>query len=129
MRNEGLEVFKAIRERYDGEKRNPFNEGEYGHRYARAMASWAGVLAWSGFHYSAVDKTMKFGDVPGTFFWSNGYAFGTITNSIKDKKTNITIKVIEGKIELERFELKGKKPFLFTGKTVLGPGKTIRITL
>jgi len=129
MRNEGLEVFKAIRERYDGEKRNPFNEGEYGHRYARAMASWAGVLAWSGFHYSAVDKTMKFGDVPGTFFWSNGYAFGTITNSIKDNKANIAIRVIEGKIELERFELKGKKPFLFTGKTVLGPGKTIRITL
>ena len=56
----GLKVFKNIRDRYDGFKRNPFNEGEFGHRYARAMAAWAGILAYTGFKYSAVDKTMSF---------------------------------------------------------------------
>uniref|UniRef100_A0A2B4S1T6 Lon protease homolog n=1 Tax=Stylophora pistillata TaxID=50429 RepID=A0A2B4S1T6_STYPI len=43
----GLSVFKNIRNRYDGYKRNPFNEGEYGHHYARAMAAWAGILGMS----------------------------------------------------------------------------------
>ncbi len=32
---------RAIRDRYDGARRNPFDEAECGHHYARAMASWA----------------------------------------------------------------------------------------
>jgi hypothetical protein len=35
----GLKCIKAIRDRYDGRKRSPFNEAECGHHYARAMAS------------------------------------------------------------------------------------------
>jgi hypothetical protein len=51
-----LEIIMAIRARYDGLKRNPFNEAECGHHYARAMASWAAILALSGFEYSAVEN-------------------------------------------------------------------------
>lgn len=39
MEKEGLEAIKNIRDRYDGKKRNPFDEAECGHHYARAMAS------------------------------------------------------------------------------------------
>ena len=74
----GLQIFKDIRNRYDGFKRNPFNEGEYGHRYARAMAAWAGILAYTGFQYSAVDHSMSFNAKNGIFFWSNGYQYGTL---------------------------------------------------
>ena len=56
----GLRCIKAIRDRYDGRKRNPFDEAECGHHYARAMASWAAILALSGFKYSAVDGTIGF---------------------------------------------------------------------
>ena len=38
---EGLEVVRACRDRYDGRVRNPFDEYECGHWYARAMSSYA----------------------------------------------------------------------------------------
>lgn len=72
----GLKCIQSIRDRFDGEKRNPFDEPECGHHYARAMASWSAVLALSGFQYSGVDKMMTFTKTPGTYFWSNGYEWG-----------------------------------------------------
>ena len=45
MEEEGLQVMQNIRDRYDGAKRSPFDEAECGHHYARAMASWASVVA------------------------------------------------------------------------------------
>ena len=58
---EGLTVVEAVRSRYDGHVRNPFNEYECGNYYARAMASYALLGALSGFRYSAVEKTLWFG--------------------------------------------------------------------
>ena len=52
----GLKCIRSIRERFDGLKRNPFDEPECGHHYARAMASWAAVIAISDFQHSAVQK-------------------------------------------------------------------------
>jgi len=45
---EGLTVVRAARSRNDGYKRNPFDEVECGHHYARSMASWALIPAFSG---------------------------------------------------------------------------------
>jgi len=56
---EGLQVVEAIRKRFDGYRRNPWNEQECGHHYARAMASWAVLLALSGFQYSAVSRCLQ----------------------------------------------------------------------
>jgi hypothetical protein len=47
--NEALAVVKAVRDRHDGTRRNPFDEFECGHHYARAMASWAVLHALTGF--------------------------------------------------------------------------------
>lgn len=46
FKEEGLKVAKAVRDRHDGRRRNPFNEPECGSFYARAMASWALLDAW-----------------------------------------------------------------------------------
>ena len=43
MVDEGVECVRNMRARYDGEKRNPWDEAECGHHYARAMASWSAV--------------------------------------------------------------------------------------
>jgi non-lysosomal glucosylceramidase len=51
MVREGIECIANIRARYDGERRNPWDEAECGSHYARAMASWSGLLAISGFRY------------------------------------------------------------------------------
>ena len=40
------QVVKDIRDRYDGRKRNPFDEAECGHHYSRAMAAWSVMCAW-----------------------------------------------------------------------------------
>ena len=56
---EGLRVAEAVRARFDGHRRNPWNEQECGHHYARAMAAWALILALSGFRYSAVRQELE----------------------------------------------------------------------
>ncbi len=48
---EGLEIIGIIRSRFDGEKRNPWNEFECGSNYARSMASYALLNALSGFSF------------------------------------------------------------------------------
>jgi hypothetical protein len=57
---EGLSVVKGVRDRHDGERRNPWNEFECGNHYARSMASYSVMLALSGFHYSAPAKCVSF---------------------------------------------------------------------
>jgi uncharacterized protein (DUF608 family) len=46
MKEEGLKVAKAVRDRHAGHNRNPFNEPECGSYYARAMAAWSLLDAW-----------------------------------------------------------------------------------
>ena len=41
------EVVRDIRNRYDGEKRSPFDEAECGHHYARALAAWSVYRAFA----------------------------------------------------------------------------------
>jgi uncharacterized protein (DUF608 family) len=55
---EGLTVIKALRSRFDGLARNPWNEYECGNFYARAMASYGLLIALTGFRYSAPEKTL-----------------------------------------------------------------------
>lgn len=43
---EAEKVVKDIRDRYDGKKRNPFDEAECGHHYVRALAAWSVLKAW-----------------------------------------------------------------------------------
>lgn len=74
--DEALRVIRDIRDRYDGAKRNPFDEAECGHHYARALASWGAIIAWTGFHYSAVERRMTFAAREGSWPWSTGDAWG-----------------------------------------------------
>ena len=40
------QVVRDIRNRYDGRKRNPFDEAECGHHYARALVAWSVLAAF-----------------------------------------------------------------------------------
>ena len=55
---EGLDIVRTCRDRYDGSVRNPYNEYECGHWYARAMASYSLIQAYSGARYDAVEKVL-----------------------------------------------------------------------
>ena len=105
----GLKSIQNIRNRYDGKKRNPFDEAEYGSHYARAMIAWGGILAFSGFTFSAVEKSMAFNAKNGTFFWSNGYQYGTviITGTENPKEKRVELTSLNGTLELNSLKLKG----------------------
>lgn len=103
---EGLSVIENIRARYDGSKRNPFDEAECGHHYARAMASWAAVLATSEFLYSGVDKYIQFTRKRGRYFWSNGYAWGYCLVKNTGTRAEVQLYVQQGELELKEIRLK-----------------------
>jgi non-lysosomal glucosylceramidase len=106
---DGLRVIEAIRARYDGRRRNPFDEAECGHHYARAMASWAAVLALTGFRWSGVEGALSFAAsaVPSTYFWSTGYAWGTLAQTPSGPHTDVTLTVLHGTLSLRSFHLAG----------------------
>ena len=56
---EGLEIVQSMPERYDGRIRNPFDEYECGHWYARAMSSYGLIQGLTGLQYDAVDKKLR----------------------------------------------------------------------
>ncbi len=104
-----LECLAAIRDRYDGKKRNPFDEAECGHHYARALASWAGYLFWTGFEYSAVTGVMEFATAtkPATWFWSTGSAWGTF----RQTRRRVTLTVKAGELRLAKLQLRNRGEF------------------
>lgn len=58
--DEGLHIVKAVRDRHDGRRRNPWNEVECGNHYARSLASWGLVVALAGADYDAHAQTLTF---------------------------------------------------------------------
>lgn len=102
---DALKCIRAIRERHDGAKRNPFSEAECGYHYARSMASWGTIIALSGFSYSGVNQSMQITSTPGTYFWSNGYAWGSCVVTADQA----TLQVLKGTLELRSFQLAGQK--------------------
>ncbi|MCC5844380.1 MAG: hypothetical protein JJU05_09030 [Verrucomicrobia bacterium] len=102
MAEEGLKLVEAARSRYDGHTRNPFNEYECGNYYARAMSSYALLGSLSGFRYSAVSKTLRFGPrvdtMPFQVFFSTASAWGTV----RLENGALIIKVIEGELRIEK---------------------------
>lgn len=83
MLADGVRVFRAVRDRYQGSNRNPWNEMEAGSNYARSMAAWSGVLAVSGFGFDGRHQHIGFAPLlrEGLAFrsiWSNGQAWGTV---------------------------------------------------
>ena len=125
----GLKCIQAIRDRYDGRKRSPFNEAECGHHYARAMASWAAVLALTGFHYSAVDGRMTFAAKDGTHFWSNGYAWGLCKQKTAEAGVKVELKVLHGSLRLERVCIKGAGEVILRGARTVRAGKSVVVTV
>jgi non-lysosomal glucosylceramidase len=60
------------------------------------------VIATTG-----VTKEMRFGDITGTFFWSDGYSYGTaeISDGESGIKRSVLIKVLNGKIDIGKMTI------------------------
>ena len=106
---EGLTVCKAIRDRHDGLKRNPWNEFECGSHYARSMANYAYLLALAGFRYSAPEKRLEF--APRLFaddfrcFFSVDSGWGALHRRREGDRLTVTVAPAAGRLEVQRLAL------------------------
>jgi uncharacterized protein (DUF608 family) len=110
MIDEATECVASIRARYDGEKRNPWDEAECGHHYARAMASWSSLVALSGFEYDGAQQAVI--AVPRlphrTFrsFWASGTGWGEFSYAPGGHGgTLFTLRVLAGNLRCRSIEI------------------------
>lgn len=117
----------AVRERFSGARRNPFDEAECGHHYARALASWGVVIALTGFSYDGRSGAMGFAAAPGpdpvTWFWSQGSAWGTVRQSFSASGVRrVVLEVLSGSVRVERVRIGGSAEFRPRSPGVLAAG-------
>jgi non-lysosomal glucosylceramidase len=113
---EGMTCIEAIRQRYDGERRNPWNEFECGSNYARSMASYALLNAFSGFQFDMTQGTIGFNPVQETggefrTFWSLDSGWGEFVRHpepVEGKRGGCELRLLYGKLSLQSLRL----PFL-----------------
>jgi uncharacterized protein (DUF608 family) len=115
MERQANQIIQDVRSRYDGYKRNPFNEEECGNHYTRGMASWSAIPALSRFNYSGVTHQFSITAKPGNYFWSNGRAWGNVI--VAGDKISITVH--HGALKLESIKLSnGRELILKEIKTI-----------
>ncbi len=61
--SEGLAVVRAVRDRHDGVRRNPWNEAECGNHYARSLASWGVLIALTDTQWNATRHSLRMAPV------------------------------------------------------------------
>jgi uncharacterized protein (DUF608 family) len=106
MADRGVQVFDECRRRYDGVRRNPWDEPECGHHYARAMSSWSGMVALAGFRYAGPERRViaaPRAPLPFRSFWSAGPGWGSFSLTPR----RFSLAVTEGSLPVKRVEFPG----------------------
>jgi non-lysosomal glucosylceramidase len=129
MHEHGVHAIAEIRRRYDGIRRNPWDEAECGHHYARAMASWSGLLALTGFRYRGSERRVTL-DPPRyqpdfQAFWSTGTGWGTFS---LPTRAQLILRVIEGHLRVREIELPAGTIVLHTERD-LKPGTDLKLAM
>ncbi|GAA5018543.1 GH116 family glycosyl-hydrolase [Actinopolymorpha pittospori] len=108
-RSQGLELIRAVRDRYRGNRRNPYDEAECGFHYARAMASWSAFVAWTGFGWDATTGALSvdLGRTDASTFWTVGSGWGTWTQTIEGDHLVGRVTVEEGDVALRSMAVAG----------------------
>jgi non-lysosomal glucosylceramidase len=129
---QGVEFVENLRSRYDGVKRNPWDEAECGHHYARAMSSWTSVVALSGFHYDGTQASVI--AVPPTphkkfqCFWATGTGWGKFSyNTVGAKGGRLRIQVIAGKLPCRSVEMTGTGSVTSAGSNGRAHSHTVQL--
>ncbi len=109
MVDEGLCIVKGVRERHDGERRNPWNEFECGSHYARSMASWGLLTALSGYEFDAVQGRVSFAPrlhaQDFRTFWSLDSGWGSYAQRLEDGCAEVELSVAYGELMLRELYL------------------------
>ncbi len=101
--DEGVELISNIRRRYDGERRNAWDEAECGYNYARPMASWVGLVALSGFRYHGAERNVEVKPLLNqkqfSSFWSTASGWGSFSqDQLQAGDTGFSLAVTYGSL-------------------------------
>jgi uncharacterized protein (DUF608 family) len=100
-----LKILNAIRDRYDGRYRNPWNEVECGDHYVRAMSSWRIYEAAIGYHWNALENRInflpRFKNNPMQALFITNSSWGMIRREYDGNNLSITIKPLFGELNLK----------------------------
>ncbi len=106
---EGLAIVKGVRDRYTGERRNPWDEIECGHHYARSMASYSLLLALSGFRWHGADGRLeldpKLSERDFAVFFSVGTGWGLVKQQRQGRHWTVTVEVLYGTLSVRQLDL------------------------
>ena len=108
MTAEGIACVRNARARFDGARRNPWNEVEAGNHYVRAMASWSVFVAMSGFLYrgdrAEVTAAPPAADANFNCFWATATGWGTYALHKNPDTTRFTLRVLAGSLPCRVFQ-------------------------
>lgn len=98
--DKALKVIKAVRDRYDGKKRNPYNEIECGNNYVRPLATFSFINAFSGFEFHLPKGYIGFNPVVNRDNFRSMFSLGTGWGEYTLKDGKADIKLNEGTLKL-----------------------------
>ncbi|MBN1343027.1 MAG: hypothetical protein JXQ73_10130 [Phycisphaerae bacterium] len=114
MVTEALAICRAVHERYDPAKRNPYNEVECGDHYARAMASWGVFTNLAGYEYHGPKGHLGFTpkltpeDFRSAFTTAEGWGTFEQKRSGESRQDRITVRWGKLRLRSLSFEPPGK---------------------
>jgi non-lysosomal glucosylceramidase len=110
MALEGLAIVRAIHDRYNPSKRNPWQEQEAGIHYSRAMASHGAFIGICGYEYHGPKEHLGFAPkiTPESFRapFTAAEGWGTFTQAISNKMMEATVEIKFGQLKLQTFHLR-----------------------
>lgn len=119
MTEEAYTLVRAVRGRYDGIVRNPYDEAECGYHYVRSMAAWGLLIALSGCRFDLCRRELSFSPALSKenfqCFYSNGESWGTYRQW--EEKGEIKWEIVPCFGSLEGFLVNGR---------ILGPEEESR---
>jgi hypothetical protein len=122
--DEGWRIVRALWARYDGSRRNPFNEIECGDHYARALAGWSVLDALGGVRYDAPARALEVREpeLGAALPFVAGDGFGLVAAS----DDGVELSCAGGRLELASLTV-GTARHDFSSTVVLEPGRPLRV--
>jgi uncharacterized protein (DUF608 family) len=101
MTEQGLRLLRAVQARYDGSRRNPYNEIECGDHYSRAMAGFSVLEACTGAWYDAWAAHLRLGRAFDQYPLLAGTGWGEVTSA----SDSVSFRVLGGAVRIGQVSL------------------------